>query len=92
MSALADRLKGRLGVDAFGWMVDGGVEEPYTEFNVDEDLVVGTVPFELDSELPSDPCGEPFTPLLLDLELVFRRRSSLKNGMEAVNRMVAQPL
>ena len=28
-------------------MEDGGVEEPYVEFNVDDDLVVGTVPSEL---------------------------------------------
>lgn len=61
-----------------GWTVDGGVEEPYAEFNVDEDFVVGAVPLES----PSEPGGDPFTPLLLDLELVVRRRRSLKKGIK----------
>ena len=81
--ALADLLSGRLGVDMCGWTVDGGVEEPYTEFSVDDDFVVGTV--SLDSKVPSEPCGDPlvpFTPLLLDMKLVFRRRNSLKKGIE----------
>lgn len=30
-------------MDDCGWMDDGGVEESYKEFKVDEDLVVGTV-------------------------------------------------
>lgn len=42
-----DLLLVRLGVDIWGWREDGGVEEPYAELNVDEDLVVGTLPSEL---------------------------------------------
>ena len=51
--ALADLLSGRLGVDMCAWTVDGGVEEPYKEFKVDEDVVVGAVP--LDPRVPWEP-------------------------------------
>lgn len=77
-SALADLLKGRLDVDICGWTVDGGVEELWAELRVDEDFVVGTVPLE---SSPSEPFGDPFTPLGLDLKLDFRRRRSLKKGI-----------
>ena len=62
-----------------GWTVEGGVEEPYVEFSVDEDCVVGT--FSLDSLVPSEPCSGPCNPFLIDLELVLRRRNSLKKGI-----------
>jgi len=84
-NALADLLRGRLGADMCGWTVDGGVEEPYAEFNVDEEFVVGTVPLES----PSEPGGDPFTPLLLGLELVVRRRRSLKKGIKRCPRRMS---
>lgn len=77
LNALADLLSGRLGVDTFGWTVEGGVEEPYTEFSVDDDFVVGTV--QLESTVPSEPLGDSCN--LLDLRLVFRLRKSLKKGI-----------
>lgn len=40
---------------------------------------------DFDSEVPSEPCGEPLVPLLVDFELVFRRRKSLKKGIKAIN-------
>ncbi len=56
-------------------MEEGGVDEPYIEFTVEEDFVIGMV--------PSD-SFELFVPLGRDLsalEPVFLRRSSLKKGM-----------
>ena len=41
---LWDLLFVRLGVDISGCTEDGGVEDPYAESKVDEDLVVGTGP------------------------------------------------
>ena len=64
-------------------MEEGGVEEPYTEFRVEEDLVVGMV--SLDITL------EPLEFLVLlewsfsAFEPVFRRRSSLKKGIIRVS-------
>lgn len=73
--ALDDLLSVRFGVDMWGWTVEGGVEEPY----VDEDCVVGTV--SLDLLVLSEPCSGPCNPFLFDLELVLRRRRSLKKGI-----------
>jgi len=71
-----DLLFVRHGVDIWGWVEDGGVEEPYAELNVDEDLVVGTLPSDLlERESPFD----SFSVLKL---LLFRLRS-LKNGITA---------
>ena len=68
-------------MDICGWMVDGGVDEPYTELSVDDDFVVGAVPLE--SRVPAEPLGDALA--LLDLEeLGFRRRRSLKKGIEVV--------
>ncbi len=74
-----DLLFVRLGVDISGWIEDGGVEEPYVELNVDEDLVVGTVPSELlERVTPFD----SFSVLKLRL---FRLRFS-KKGIAATRR------
>ena len=77
--ALEDLLLVRFGVDMCGWIVEGGVEEPYVELNVDEDSVVGTV--SLESLVPPGECSGPCNPFLFDLELVLRRRNSLKKGI-----------
>ena len=51
--------------------MEGGVELPRIEFKVEDDFVVGTVPFDSFEES-------------LVRKLAFeRRRSSLKNGMSA---------
>lgn len=64
-------------------MDDGGVDDPYIEFSVDEDFVIGIVP--LDSFEFLVPLGGD----LSALEPVFRRRSSLKKGIvEGYCRMV----
>ena len=73
-----DLIAERLDVDMCGCIEDAGVEAPYTELRVEEDLVVGTVPLfdPLESELSED---------LSVLKLAFeRRRSSLKNGMVCI--------
>lgn len=49
--------------------------EPYRELSVEDDFVVGTVPLDLFEAL------EPLGGVLTDLELVFLRRNSLKNGI-----------
>jgi hypothetical protein len=55
--------------EPFAWYVEGGVELPSAEFKVEEDLVVGTVPW--------DSLEDPeVRKLALD-----RRRSSLKKGI-----------
>ena len=60
----------RLLLEPFALYVDGGVVlPPIAEFNVEEDLVVGTVPLESFDE-------SEVRKLALD-----RRRRSLKNGM-----------
>lgn len=65
----------RFGEDEFGLSEFGGVVEPKEELRVEEDLAVGTVPFELESVTEPE--------VLLKLALERRRKSlkSLKNGM-----------
>lgn len=58
----------RFGLDVWGWMEDGGLEEAYSEFNVEEDLALGNKWLE--------PWGD-----LSTLEFVFFLRRSLKNGI-----------
>lgn len=69
----------RFGVEAWGWMVDGGVDVAYTEFKVEDERVWG--PVLLVPLVPLDlfvPSGEA---LLLDLKLAVRLRRSLKKGI-----------
>jgi hypothetical protein len=56
-------------LDPLGFTDEGGVEPPYEELSVDEDLVVGTVPLDSAEE-------SVVRKLALD-----RLRSSLKKGM-----------
>lgn len=49
-------------------MEDGGLEEPYSEFNVEEDLALGNKWLEPPGDLSA-------------LEFVFFLRRSLKNGI-----------
>ena len=71
----------RLDEDKCGCIEEAGVEAPYTELRVEEDLVVGTVPLldPLESELSED-----LSVLKLALE---RRRNSLKKGIVLANRV-----
>lgn len=55
-------------------MDEGGVDEPFNEFNVEDDFAVGTVPLERPERL--EPLGD-FSVLIL----VFFRIRSLKNGI-----------
>lgn len=74
---VADLLVVRVGLDGLGCIEEGGVEDPYNEFRVEEDFVVGTVP-------PSE-CSESLEAVvgMSDLGLAFLRRKSLKKGMTA---------
>ena len=64
----------RFGFDVCGWMEEGGVDEPFKEFNVEDDFAVGTVPLEMPERL--EPLGD-----FSVLTLVFFRIRSLKNGI-----------
>ena len=76
LSLSLDFIASKCGDEVCGWIVDGGDDEPYMELNVEEDLVVGTVPVEpLESFKES---SEDLSLLKLALE---RRRRSLKNGI-----------
>ena len=70
----------RFGVEARGWMVDGGVDVAYTEFKVEDERVSGTV--LLVPLVPLDPFVPSGDALLFDLKLVVRLRKSLKKGIE----------
>ena len=72
---LPDLVVTRLGVEWLACTEDGGVEEPWTESRVEEDLLGGTVSLEL-FEFEDSSAG------LSIFELCFLRRSSLKKGIE----------
>lgn len=65
----------RFGVEVCGWMVEGGVEEPYRELRVDEDFVVLTVPVD-----PAWALLVPFDDFSVLLAPFLRRKFS-KKGM-----------